>query len=692
MKILHLQVRNFKPFGNLMLPDGDADLPDGLILIRGPNSTGKSSLFEAILWGLWGADAVGLTNDELINFRSTSCQVILSFQVAGTQYKIDRSYDPANGMAVVMFIKRESAWKRIADKSRSVNSKLDEILSLELKQALSTLLVRQGEVAVIANATPSVLRDLLVKVYDIDLLQQMSSHLESFEKDIDSKVNALESDYIRPEEIEKQIEDCQTRISHFESGLSTKKKEIQSTERMIQEIPGSQVLKKVYDLSNKVESLQREVEVKSEGLEEDRAQAGVVDASAKILNARLDALEKGRKRIQNERKGIKGKIQGIDQEIGGISRTNLDLKEKIQTLTKAGAGEVIECPTCAKPLSSDDRDRLVVEYEGTIKEGEIRKRKLEDEKKGLVTTSEDYDDQLTRMSKSEDAVKRVSQGQKRVDQANQKLSKTEEDLSAFLKENGIKSIDALLKKYKMESVLDLQKKVISLETTLKALRNETKESEDNIKREQNKISEFHNKKAEMERIGSEIAELENMNEHAKYVRRRLVSGFVTDYVFQKRLLGIIRGATNPYVRSFTNGQYTAIDLEPTPAKGRSGPGLILKIWDERDQAWKKTSQLSYGDRTAISLGLRMGISRTMSSIRPLKDSPIVTPRVRSVLLDEPLGGLDKARRESVVRNLVNDQSFEQILLITHTDVQGWEGIPVIDVSKTGASSNAILEM
>ncbi|MFW9982463.1 MAG: AAA family ATPase [Candidatus Thorarchaeota archaeon] len=692
MKILHLQVRNFKPFSNLMLPDGETELPGGLILIRGPNSTGKSSLFEAILWGLWGADAVGLTNDELINFRSTSCQVVLSFQVAGTQYKIDRSYDPANGMAVVMFTKREGVWKRIADKSRSVGSKLDEILSLELKQALSTLLVRQGEVAVIANATPSVLRDLLVKVYDIDLLQQMSSHLDSLEKDIDSKVKALESDYIRPEEIEKQIADRQASISHFESGLSLKKKEIQSAEKLIQEIPDSKALKKIDELSSKIDNLQREVEVKSEGLEEDRALAGVVDASPKILNARLDALEKGKKRIQNERKGIKGKVQAIDQEIGGISHTSLDLKEKIQTLSNAGAGEIIECPTCAKPLSSDDRNRLVAEYEKTIDDGESRKRKLEVEKKELISTSDDYDDQLTRMSKSEDAVKRVSQGQKRVDQTKEKLSRTEEDLNAFLKENGIKSIAALLKKYKMESVLDLQKKVISIETTLKALRNETKESAENIQREHDKISELHNKRADMERIGAEIAELETMNEHAKYVRRRLVSGFVTDYVFQKRLLGIIRGATNPYVRSFTNGQYTAIDLEPTPAKGRSGPGLILKIWDERDQAWKKTTQLSYGDRTAISLGLRMGISRTMSSIRPLKDSPVVTPRVRSVLLDEPLGGLDKARREAVVRNLVNDQSFEQILLITHTDVQGWEGIPVIDVSKTGASSNAILEM
>lgn len=692
MKILQLRLRNFKPFSNLILPEGDAELPDGLILIKGPNSTGKSSIFEAILWGLWGADAVGLTNDELINFRSTSCQVVLSFRVAGTQYKIDRSYDPANGMAVVLFTHREGAWKRIADKSRSVNSKLDDILSLELKQALSTLLVRQGEVAVIANATPSVLRDLLVKVYDIDLLHQMASHLEGLEKDLDSKVKALESDFIRPDQIEIQIEECQTRISHFESGLDLRTKEIKSTEKMLQEIPDAGALKKIHELSTRIETLQREIEVKSEGLEEDLTQAGVVKASTKTLNARLDALEKGRKRIEGERKEIKDKIQSVDQEIGLISGTNRDLEDKIQTLTEAGLDDVIECPTCAKPLSSADRERLVSEYKTTIEGGETKNKDLEREKKDLIATSDDFGDQLTRMSKSEDAVKRVSQGQKRVDQTKKEVTKTEQEFSTTLTESGIKSVGTLLKKYKVDSVLDLQKKVVSLEATLKAIRNETSESEGNIQREQDKITKLQGKHADMERIGAEIVELENMNEHAKYVRRRLVSGFVTDYVFQKRLLGIIRGATNPYVQSFTNGQYTAIDLEPTPAKGRSGPGLILKIWDERDQAWKKTSQLSHGDRTAISLGLRMGISRTMSSIRPLKDSPVVTPRVRSVLLDEPLGGLDKSRREAVVRNLVNDQSFEQILLITHTDIQGWAGIPVIDVSKTGAASNAVLEM
>jgi ABC-type molybdenum transport system ATPase subunit/photorepair protein PhrA len=62
------------------------------------------------------------------------------------------------------------------------------------------------------------------------------------------------------------------------------------------------------------------------------------------------------------------------------------------------------------------------------------------------------------------------------------------------------------------------------------------------------------------------------------------------------------------------------------------------------------------------------------------------------MLDEPLGGLDKNRRASVVSNLVNDQSFEQILLITHTDIQGWDSVPSIEVSKSESSATAKLLM
>lgn len=692
MKLLKLVVRNFKPFRELTLPEDDTELPSGLILVKGPNSTGKSSLFEAFLWGLWGADAVGLTNDELISFTSTFCSVIIIFEVAGTRYKIDRSYNPADGMSVVLFMKTGNTWKRIADKSRSVGTKIDEILSLELRQALNTLLVRQGEVAAIANATPSVLRNLLVEVYDIDVLNKMTNHLDNFESNLDSKINALSDDYRSPESIQEQIEECKKRIGEYTESIKTRNDEIASTEQLLKDTPGSESLKAVSKISEEIERENRELEHREKDLGDALLRAGLLDANEPTVRARLDSLEGEKERVESERESLLGAVQSIDQEIGQIRGINADLEEKITTLTQIRSDEEdIVCPTCSKPLSPKERDGLVNDYNKSVKAGKGKINQLDQVRTEQSNNIRKIDARVTEIDRITEAAKVVQDTKKKVDAVQQTITEAQDKLHEILGDTGIPDLNALMKRFSMNNISELQMHIASLETTLKEARKGTAEIEKNIEREKLAISDLEEKETRMKQMGAEIDELKILNEHAKYVRRKLVSGFVADYVFQKRLIGIIRSATNQYARFFTSGQYTSIDLEPTPSTKRSGPGLLLKIWDERDQAWKKSNQLSYGDRTAISLALRLGISRTMSSIRPLRDSPVVTPRVKSVLLDEPLGGLDRTRRESVVTNLINDKNFEQILLITHTDIQGWEGVPTIEVAKSGIGSTATLE-
>lgn len=693
MKLLKLEVRNFKPFRELILPQDEMEFPEGLIIIKGPNSTGKSSIFESILWSLWGADSVSLTNDELISFSSTFCRVILQFEVAGARYKIDRTYNPADGMAVVLFMLQEESWKRIADKSKSVARKLDEILSLELKQALNTLLVRQGEVATIANATPTVLRNLLVDIYDIEILNRMTNHLDHFESNLDAKITALSEDYLPPEVIQEQVQQCSDRISNYSESIKGRNDEIESTEKMLKDIPDAASLQKINEISRKLDQDNRDLERRNQELQNDLSKAGLLAAADALVQARLDSLKKVKERIDAEREEIDTLKQTIDQEIGQIVGTNQDIEEKIATLTESSSDQNDStCPTCSKPLSPKERDNLIAEY---IKENKSRSTKLKDlqkQRKEHANSTKDIEERLREISTSSDATIKAQETKKQVDSIQSEILQSEDELSKILEAVGVSDIDVLLQKFKVTSVSNLQMRVAKFESTLKEARRSTDEIEENIRREELLVSDLEGKKILMKQMGAEIEELKILNAHAKYVRRKLVSGFVADYVFQKRLIGIIRSATNPYVRFFTNGQYTSIDLEPTQATKRSGSGLILKIWDERDQAWKKTGQLSYGDRTAISLGLRLGISRTMSSIRPLRDSPVITPRVRSVLLDEPLGGLDKMRREAVVSNLVNDKNFEQIFLITHTDVQGWEDVPSIEVAKEGPSSTATLKM
>ena len=685
MRLMRIEVKSFKPFRDLVLPSDDEDLPDGLILIRGLNSTGKSSLFEAILWALWGARAVGLTNDELIPFSSSFCKVVLEFEVAGTRYKLDRSYDPANKMQVLLYFEKEHSWKRMADKSMTVERTLEGILNLELDQALNTLLVRQGEVARIAYASPSDLRKQLVAIYNVDLLDKMTNHLQNLESNISARLAARESVFIRPEVLQEMVEEGKERVTRLGDEVGEKNIEVEKADELLGSLPNPDDLKAIHDLRQEIKTKEDEHDRSVKARDKDLKSAGLVDSDPRIVKAKLKSLEKEDLRLEEEREELRVKKSDIDSSIGRVTLQINEAKANAESVQKDKT-----CPICFRILDEEEMTKLLEEYQQIMDENSKKLSRLEKEKAVIPAEMKRLETRQRTISTTMGAVERITEHQKEVDAAQKRAEKAASKLAAVLEKMDVDDIELLLKKHDSKSVLDLQLKINKFQSDLDSLKRECQRLKRMLDDEKAKIKEYEGKEASMKEMEAEIASLKSMDEHTKYVRRKLVSGFIADYVFQKRLIGIIRSATNQYVSSFTSNQYTAIDLEPTPAKGKAGPGLVLRIWDDRDKANKKTSQLSYGDRTAISLGLRLGISRTMSSIRPLKDSPATSPRVRSVLLDEPLGGLDRNRRMAVVQNLIGDESFEQIFLITHTDIQGWEGVPVIEVKKSGSVSTAIL--
>jgi len=692
VKLLSIRLRSFKPFHELQLPDDGSDLPTGLILVRGSNSTGKSSLFEAILWGLWGADAVKLDNDELVSFGSASCEVTLVFEVQGIQYKIHRSYGLDKRMSVTLFTKSKAQWKPIADKSGSVASKLEEILNLQLKQALNTLLVRQGEVATIASATPSDLRDLLVKVYNIELLDQMENHLENLETDVTAKVEALGQEYEAPERVEERVEKSSRRIAELEERLAAKNRQKAALESQIETLPKADVLSEMLEITSDIEEKDREYEHAVSARDKELASAGLADSEDVVVRARHDLLTRELERLTEQRSRTESEVTAADQEIGGLSRVDKDLLKQVETLqgaTESGV-EGTKCPTCSKPLSLKERDEILADYRKTLNHDASRRDELTKQKAKLAAAMRAIDERLLAIPRAIDALKRLSERQAEVDGAKTASKESIRKLESFLSSLGISNLDMLLSKFNARSPDELQRIVDRVNDQLEPLREEIDTIQKDINGEREDMGELESKVVRMRELGAEIADMKRLLEHTKYVRRNLVKGFISDYVVQKRLIGIIRAATNQYVQSFTNGQYTRVDLEPTPGMAKYGAGLMLKIHDHRDNADKKASQLSYGDRTAVSLALRLGISRTMSRIRPLKDSPAYSPRVQCVLLDEPLGGLDKERRASVVENLTSDQSFKQIFLITHTDVPNLQGVSVIEVTKSGTGSTATL--
>ncbi|MHA1772255.1 MAG: AAA family ATPase [Candidatus Thorarchaeota archaeon] len=691
MKLIRIEIQNFKPFKNLVLPE-DGELPEGLILIRGPNSTGKSSIFEAILWAIWGSSAITLNNEDLVNSTSTFCRVQVVFEIAGVRYKIDRSYDHADKTKVVLYRDSDKGWQRIADKTRTVESQINEILHLELDQALNTLLVRQGEVARIAVAPPSELRELLINVYNIEILQDTEKQLEHLESDLVSRVKALEADYIRPEVLQKQKDEAIARIDGLKQEEKDKTKELGKLKKKLTALPDLKLVDKIDAAIRELERVadrlkraraEKQTDLKTAGLPVDDPE--LIDERHRVLIKQVDTLEKEITATEDE-------VDRLNTEAGAIKGINRDLEQKITLLSKVSddSDESLRCPTCSKPLTIDERDQILAGYRGTIDDGKKRIKDFESKSRELREEIKAKRKRITSLRSAIEALERAKSRDSQIEPIREQHDRLKDEIRGLYKQLGIEDISDLLKKHGVGSVSEFKRLSATFKTKIESIEERLKRITADMTEQQQKVEDVERNIVAMTQLRAEIDSLNDLHAHAQYIRRNLIKGFVADWVFQKRLVGIIQTATDRYITEFTNGQYTQIDLVPTKARGRSGSGLALKIKDIRDDLIKSKEQLSFGDRTAVSLALRLGISRTMSSIRPLKDSPAISPRVRSVLLDEPLAGLDKERRASVVRNLTNDRGFDQIFLITHTDVSEWDDVSVIDVEKSGKASTATL--
>jgi chromosome segregation protein len=80
MRIVTLEVQGFRAFGTSRSFDFDADA----IVVVAPNGTGKTSLFDAILWALTGAvPRLGTNTQELISLYSETGEARVSITLRG---------------------------------------------------------------------------------------------------------------------------------------------------------------------------------------------------------------------------------------------------------------------------------------------------------------------------------------------------------------------------------------------------------------------------------------------------------------------------------------------------------------------------------------------------------------------------------------------------------------------------------
>lgn len=684
MKIKRVELKNFKCFPDVILPKKeDTDLPDGLFLIQGStpqksNSFGKTSLVEGILFGFFGPKSVSLSLNDLITFDKENAELKIIFELDGIDYLLNRIIKRNKKSGSQIF----KIFSKIQDKWKPDNSiDIEELLEIKREQALDTVFVKQGEIENLASAQPAKLRELIVKLFRLDIIKDAETYLNYLKNNNNRRINEINKNFISPSEIEKSIKKNSKQLIKNKSDLKDNQVELQFKEEKLKKLPDKNLLSKINVLKQVKEKLMGNMEVIQKDINSKLIKLKVeIDTDVTSLNKligeseqdisnngrEIDSIEVDLKKIRSEINKKKGIISQIKKSQNNINK-NLKFEQ---------GNQIINCPTCLREISYDDAQSIIDTYDKEIKviKKEIDKLipELNDFEKISKKLRENLDDKTSNLRYLKDLQKSKMN---KID-VEERLKKNQSTYITLLKKYGVTSELELLRKFSVKNLENLRDKISSIESSLISLKQINKRIEYENLRVEKEILDWETKKEKMIELSKERDELDKKNIHVEK-NKDLIKGFITEYMVEKRLITNIQYTTNKYLSNFTGGQYTNLDLFSV----KKGGGIELQVFDEYNQTTKEIKFLSGGDRVALGFAMRIGISDLMRYIRPTKDSPKKNPKISFLILDEPLAALDKTRRMQVLTTLESQQDFNQIFLITHTDIPESVNPHLIKISK-----------
>jgi len=257
-----LQINNFLTIGAVELT-----FEQGMILVKGENldnsltrsnGAGKSNLFAAISWCIFGSTPKGKTADEVINYKAEKdCSVILSFVLDNVTYRIERYRKHKKFKNNIrIFINDEDKSQHTTKASQTL---IDSIIRIEQDMFNSIIILEQGLKNRFSQLKDTARRETIQNIRNNAIwekarelnkkeLDVARSELSSIESSINSTQHLITSKKQSGREITEKISSLQSSlsssgssetISTLESGLETINTEEQQLQEKIQNLRNS---------------------------------------------------------------------------------------------------------------------------------------------------------------------------------------------------------------------------------------------------------------------------------------------------------------------------------------------------------------------------------------------------------------------------------------------------------------------
>ena len=281
MKPLRLEMEAFGPYKDNTVIDFEKLASSGVYLISGNTGSGKSFIFDAILFALF-KNVSGSTRKEnsvRCDFADpkTLTKVIFDFEVRGEKWHIERIIQQkADGTSKSKREMLQGPHGEIYELKKDIDSKVEELLGLSKKDFITIAMIAQGEFRKVLSSPTNERTILFRNIFDTGIYEkiqtelahredqlraqlandhiEMMNDLKMIAVDSDSDVyriiqSALESDYIDEEiiallenlvfEEDRNLKDSRALVEKMQEQLhaqSERCKELEQAEKLRNEI------------------------------------------------------------------------------------------------------------------------------------------------------------------------------------------------------------------------------------------------------------------------------------------------------------------------------------------------------------------------------------------------------------------------------------------------------------------------
>ena len=676
MILKSLKLKNFRKFKDSLI-----EFPDGVTGVVGLNGAGKSTIFEAIAWVLYGSVAARTSADQIKRENaehSDPCRVELGFIFGDDKYRVIREM---SGKSLATSASATINGKLVANGAEIVSKFIQKKLGMDFKSFYTSIFAKQKELNALSSMNASERRPLILRMLGIDALDDIIKEIKFDKRNKDAVIDGLGQDLVDKngrnktdvyqneiKNLEQKKDDLDLLLKKSTENITIAKKEVEALERRyanakkesekIQKNKEKLTEKKTLfesmeKLREEIKQLQSKIKDRQQSIEKQQKKNEVF----KNLEVEIKTTESNLSKAEDATETIIKKIERKKTLIKSIEEAVTDIDSKRKKIEKIGSDA--KCPTCERVLGD--------QYTALIHKFDEEKQKKDKEKESFLKTLKTEQNEYERLSREQRALQKKRnylqtqlREKERIDttiknvltEINREEKEIEDKEKQLMK---IGKVEFNLNEYESvkRRVETLRKELDSSLKTFQEKKDRLNKAKiDLVKKESDKKSVLQ----EIKNLQQKIKELEEFKKRIKEEKKNVQHLSMLNEImssFRTYLISQIRPTLSLYASELfdqlTDGKYSEIELDEN---------YNLIVYD--NGVPHNIERFSGGEEDLANLCIRLAISE------------VITEKAGSVfnfiILDEIFGSQDNIRKQNIIKALSSFSSkFRQIFLITHIE-------------------------